>query len=66
MKGLLDVVKPTLIGQNNLNESRILQANPLTTGIIVDYRHTLNLPVHEIRLSKLKSIIIVYILCVLQ
>jgi hypothetical protein len=48
MKDLLGVVKPTLMGQNTLKECRILQANPLITGIIFDYRHALHLPVKEV------------------
>ena len=61
---MLGVVKPTLIGQNILNECKILQASPFITGIRVDYRHALHLPVKEVRLIEVKSVIILYKLSV--
>lgn len=53
---MLGVVKPTLIGQNSLNECRILQANPLISGIIVAFKHALHLPAKEVRLIEVKSV----------
>jgi len=64
MKGLLGVVKPTLIGQNTLNDCRILQANPLITEITTDYRNALHLPVKDVRLTEVKSVVILYKLSV--
>lgn len=64
MKGLLGVVKPTLIGQNTLNECRILQADPLITGITVDYRHDLHLQIKDFRLTEVKFVVFLYKLSV--
>jgi hypothetical protein len=55
MKTLLGAVKPTLIGQNTLSECRILQASPLISGIVFDYRHALHLPVKEVRLIEVRN-----------
>jgi hypothetical protein len=54
------VVKPTLIGQNTLNECRILQASSLITGIRFDYGNALHLPAREVRLIEVKSVITLY------